>query len=206
MREVPILFSAQNVRGILADIKTQTRRALNPQPFLVNGVWWALQRGEEYHFDDLVNDRAGRSPIRWAPDDRLWCRETWAPGDAEGEVYYRATAWEDTGYTDEEIAQIRWKPSIHMPRALSRITLEVEAVRIERLQDISEADAIAEGAFKGKATGRVFNNVTEMRPGGPVWRNARDWYADLWNTINGPSAWDASPWVSVTTFRRVAGG
>jgi hypothetical protein len=90
-----------------------------------------------------------------------------------------------------------------MPRALSRLTLIVEDVRVERLQSISEADAMAEGAFKGKASGRVFNNVTEMRLGGPQWASARDWYADLWDAINGDGAWAANPWVVAVSFRVV---
>lgn len=92
------------------------------------------------------------------------------------------------------------KPSIHMPRWASRITLTVTDVRVERLQDISEPDAVAEGCFKGKASGRVFANEAAMHLGGDEWANARDWYADLWDQINGPGAWDANPWVAAYTF------
>ena len=82
----------------------------------------------------------------------------------------------------------RWKPAIHMPRAASRITLEVTGVRVERLQAISRGDAMAEGC--------PFANMAA----GP---DPRDWYRDLWNEINGPGAWDQSPWVWVVEFRRV---
>jgi len=79
---------------------------------------------------------------------------------------------------------MRWRPSIHMPQWASRITLAVEAVRVERLQDIGEADACAEGWPKDE--------------NGPI-----VWHSALWDTINGAGSWDANPWVSVTTFRRV---
>lgn len=92
------------------------------------------------------------------------------------------------------------KPSIHMPRWASRTTLQVTDVRVERLQDISEADAVAEGCFKGKASGRVFASAGAMHIGGDEWANARDWYADLWNSINGEGSWDANPWVVAYTF------
>lgn len=95
---------------------------------------------------------------------------------------------------------IDWRPSIHMPRWASRLTLIVTDVRVERMQAISEADAVAEGCFKGKASGRVFANEAAMHLGGDEWANARDWYADTWEAINGAGAWDANPWVAAYTF------
>lgn len=88
-----------------------------------------------------------------------------------------------------------------MPRWASRISIEITQVRVQRLQDISEEDAIAEGCFKGKASGRVFDNAASMHLGGYEWAFARDWYADLWETINGPGSWAANPWVAVYTYR-----
>lgn len=97
------------------------------------------------------------------------------------------------------------RPSIHMPKWASRITLEVTGVKVERLQDISEEDAVAEGCFKGKASGRVFANQASMHFGGDQWANALDWYADLWEEINGRGSWEANPWVAVYTFRPILG-
>lgn len=108
-------------------------------------------------------------------------------------IYAANPTWgEDSGMV--------WRPSIHMPRWASRLTLIVTDVRVERLQAISEADAVAEGCFKGKASGRVFANEAAMHIGGDEWANARDWYADIWEAINGPGAWEANPWVAAYTF------
>lgn len=89
-----------------------------------------------------------------------------------------------------------------MPRWASRITLEIVSVRVERLQDISEDDAVAEGIIKLPATGRAV-----LAKGGQYlgaqWANARDAYADLWESINGRESWDANPWVWVVEFKRV---
>ena len=86
-----------------------------------------------------------------------------------------------------------WKPSIHMPRWASRITLEVTGVRVERVQDISIADAMAEGVVECNESLRGLEPCME-------WRYA---YEDLWNSINGPGAWDSNPWVWVVGFRRI---
>jgi hypothetical protein len=109
------------------------------------------------------------------PGDWLWVRETWA--EQAGDVIYRAT---DT--TERKL----WKPAIFMPRWASRITLEIESIRVERLQDCSRADAMAEG-YPAK-------NMAD----GP---DPLEWYATLWNNINGLGSWDANPWVWVISFR-----
>jgi hypothetical protein len=90
---------------------------------------------------------------------------------------------------------LRWQPSIHMPRWASRLTLTVTDVRIERLQDISEADAIAEGA-------KQYSSSTKLsRAFNPDWKGVyREGYAELWNSINGPGDWEANPWVVAYTF------
>lgn len=154
-----------------------------------------------------------------APGDRLWVRETWCLAhpdyhdEAEGIrlgrpvrddgrwCHYRATDDVDSG--DKENAS-PWRPSIHMPRWASRITLEVTGVRVERLQDITEADAMAEGVdtFDGVAP--------EQRVPGPGFNGARLGdqphrlpFADLWEKTYGEDAWDANPWVWVVEFKRV---
>ena len=137
------------------------------------------------------------------PGDRLWVREAFAYSviDPEGlspeddpenyDIIYRATDHPAGGWSDGEGNSIQapWKPSIHMPRWASRITLEIVSVRVERLQDISEADAIAEGV-----------NHSLHLPGG---RFANENYAHLWWQINGDGSWESNPWVWVVEFKRI---
>ena len=150
MKERPILFSAPMVRAILDGSKTQTRRIIKPQPHA--GVRRSPFVGSG------IEDGHGRE-LRSAygqTGDRLWVRETFCPVDDRengGELWcdYRATpryeashpaGWENE--PDDPMA-LKWKPSIHMPRWVSRINLEITGVRVERLQDINGADAKAEG-------------------------------------------------------------
>lgn len=211
MRERPILFSGPMVRALLEGRKTQTRRVLKPQP---PTDWKPSPHLAEIHRcvdGEPVEPRSARDVIGWGwaeedghlgfcapclPGDLLWVRETWTPvqgeGGAvfEGHCVYRADACDKTGQRWHSIAagdpdrEVRWKPAIHMPRRLSRLTLSVTAVRVERLQDISEADAINEGI--------------DHR-----WSPARGCFSDLWNSLNGPGAWTANPWVAVINFKRV---
>lgn len=196
MSERPILFSAPMVRAILEGRKTQTRRIVKPQP----PADCAPIRVGEFHptvIDRWGDDEPG-APIfgaydldgEWGvrcpygkPGDRLWVREAWMEwGGTERRVDYRAT-------TEVPRPAGGWKPSIHMRRADSRITLEIVAVRVERLNDISEADAEAEGA------------------GIPLVGHEEDFcrweFRAIWESINGPGSWDANPWVWVIDLKRV---
>jgi hypothetical protein len=147
-----------------------------------------------------------------APGDRLWVRETWGViGDiragSDGEhfaahVEYAADLAKrtidvhmDHWRTSYEMRG-KWRPSIHMPRWASRLTLEVTSVRVERLHDISEDDARAEGVDPFLEGGYDFEWVSM---GGPCRANFRR----LWEGINGPGSWEANPWVWVVSFRRV---
>jgi hypothetical protein len=201
MKERPILFSAPMVRAILAGQKTQTRRALTPDLFISSGgaVVRMASAGPA-----TTGIREAHCPYWRQPGDRLWVREAWAwSGDGaipafdrvrKGEVWFRADP-------ERTSPGIRWRPSIHMPRWASRITLEVTGVRVERLQDISEADAQAEGVtpkWEPGCSGRLMEAL-----GGFSFRPAASAYADLWEQINGPGSWDANPWVWVVEFRRV---
>ncbi len=152
----------------------------------------------------------------WEVGDRIWVRESLRADKMEniltGErttnaevIYYAA---DDSEALDSKGFNLAWiwarkaLPSIHMPRWLSRLTLIIEGVKIERLQDISEEDAIAEGCVTGKITGHAWNTATEMRLGiGAEWACARDWYADLWDSLHGPDAWEANPWVAAIRFK-----
>lgn len=194
MTERPILFSAPMVRAILDGRKTQTRRIVKPQP----PSDCAPIRVEEFHptVIDRYGDEGPGAPIfgaydlggEWGvrcpygqPGDRLWVRETWrAWGGTVRHVDYRAT-------TEIPRPADGWKPSIHMRRADSRIMLEIVAVRVERLQDISEADAKAEGCQADPYDGPTYY----------------DHFALLWRSINGQGSWTTNPWVWVIEFKRV---
>lgn len=196
MRERPILFSSPMVRAILAGTKAQTRRVVKPQPEWSEPatVW---QHGDGHsgsgwyaHHSEYPEEGALHYRCPYGqPGDRLWVRETHI--DLGACCLYRADA-----NAEQERALVapgqRWMPSIHMPRSLSRITLEVTGVRVERLQDISEADAQAEGA-----------EPMALDDLGNTWRTHKRGYQSLWESINGPGSWDANPWVWVIEFQRL---
>lgn len=206
----PILFSGPMVRALLAGTKTQTRRTLKPQPELQgNGLYHV--RGGGGGVVNVAEGDIGATAVdylRIALGDRLWVRETWTLHDRAadvGIVAYAATftshGWTETTEqvprgltlsTRTQPVQRGWRPSIHMPRWASRLTLTVTDVRVERLQDISEADAKAEGC---EAT--TCANVLAPNDGFPSFRSA---YAILWDSINGPGSWEANPWVAAYTF------
>lgn len=192
MKERPILFSAPMVRAILDGRKTQTRRAAKPRgnpSTLLDGSW-----SDEYVLDPDNRDWLMRDFPYGQPGDRLWVKETFfdttpfrdAPlfGGRTSPIAYRADG--------EFIGCHKWKPSIYMPRSVSRILLEVTGVRIERLQNISEADAEAEGV-----------DFLRQVPDADETLTARQLYECLWDGINRDGSWDANPWVWVVEFRRI---
>lgn len=213
MKERPILFSAPMVRALLNGTKTQTRRVVKPQPVELpdfnRGRLSYNVRGSVYRaWNPAVMDP--RCPYGQR-GDRLWVRETWTQACVHprqgDEVFYRA---------DGEVAPEfePWIPSIHMFRWASRILLEIVSVRVERLQDISEADAMAEGLTALTKDGRTIKfGIPDMdgEPGtddiGWPWStwllSARGAYRKLWESINGPGSWEANPWVWVIEFKRV---
>ena len=200
------------VRTLLDGRKTQTRRVVKPQPF-VHTCYpqpWAENNGANrwtWYYRDLVD---GKHPLYdserdcsqfvncpyGVAGDRLWVKETFSAHGAfgpNGRKSYRADI-----PSGKEPHGLHWKPSIFMPRVASRITLEITAVRVERLNAITEADAIAEGidAFEDGAGFTV-------KPNGPWQRNPEDAYRNLWESINGAGSWALNPWVWVITFRRI---
>lgn len=212
MKERPILFSAPMVRAILAGTKTQTRRVIKA-PDSVS----AFRHFHEDRWDRMQGIARGdtvRCPYS-QPGDRLWVREAfsgpWCMEAQDGIAAAPPSKWGESSeiwyWADGEPTYGDWtrpRPSIHMPRELSRITLEVTGVRVERLQGISEADAIAEGVSHeprclADDDTAAFNRI------GPVANNsfpiAR--YAALWEQINGPGSWEANPWVWVIAFKRL---
>jgi hypothetical protein len=187
LKERPILFSGEMVRALLTGAKTQTRRVVKWPEWAKDtdqAAYFLSRNPAIAYFEEGSPKRQFRCPYG-AAGDRLWVRETWGrvePLAGTSGLVYRADGWEDpTGH-------YRWTPSIHMPRAASRINLNVTGVRIERLQDISEVDALAEGARQ------YIDKDPDYGYAG--------WYRALWESINGPESWSDNPWVWVIEFQR----
>ena len=179
------------VRAILDGSKTQTRRLnglhkVNADKDAQFVRMQVLKCGSLAAVFENGNGDLGsvKSPYG-KHSDHLWVRETWAPDYEPYTFIYQA---DDEARASSQGG--RWYPSIHMPRQASRITLEVESVRVERLNDCSMVDALAEG-------------VSDRDPETGAWQHPKDEYADLWESINGPGSWDANPWVWVVTFKRI---
>ena len=194
MKERPILFSAPMVRAILDGSKTQTRRVVK----LLNGQYMPPSRAADING---WNQMLRLCPYG-QPGDRLWVREAFLGWyKTADKSFSHVAAYRADGYELE--AGERWTPSIHMPRAASRITLEVTGVRVDRLQDISEEDARAEGITDGGCL-NCGNPETDCGCLNPQ-PDARDSFVRLWQSINGPESWGANPWVWVVEFKRLEG-
>jgi hypothetical protein len=203
VKERPILFSAPMVLAILDGRKTQTRRILKNQPVDIRRVFMKSE-GLAY----VENAHGVEIPLEVCkfgkPVDRLWVRETYAlvprtayahsdgvqqmlkPDDNHDAAIYRA-GWERSE------GGIRWRPSIHMPRWACRIDLEITGVRVERLQDISEGDARAEGV----------PGEEEAALGCNWYEKPRRAYRRIWSQINGEASWNENPYVWVIEFKRL---
>lgn len=206
MTDRPILFSAPMVRALLAGTKTQTRRVIKPRgngPSLFNGDW------SDSYVLDPGNESWRKRDIRIESGDRLWVKETVRaeelPDGLDGVRYLADDAFASIANTAS--ASIAWlklhtiygkkgavAPSIFMPRWASRLTLDVTDVRVERLQDISESDAIAEGIERSDRFPDRF-----MTPAGDYATSVVA-YQRLWESINGPASWYANPWIVAYTF------
>lgn len=207
MKERPILFSAEMVNAILQGRKTQTRRVVASKflgecvcqsvgPPLSSGCKYQCEPGHPFQ-----HPPAAESCPHGKPGDRLWVRENWTRAECDNGnelIVYQAdrtvsdvyqlgdgpkslNGFLDWRWNDETNGRLKWRPSIFMPRWASRITLELTAVRVERLLEISEEDKLAEGA-------------THETPFGTVWRKI--------NTKPG-IRWDDNPWVWVESFKRI---
>jgi hypothetical protein len=220
IKERPVLFRGEMVRAILAGTKTQTRRIVKPQPIDLGDRWeWRPKGSKEIRpgiwnpsyvwTRELNPSQTGAANIRGASPygeigDRLWVRETWqavpigchrdwrgipddrfrtvCQGHETVAVIYRA----DGEMPGDEI----WQPSIFMPRWACRLVLDITDVRVERLNDISEEDAVSEGVEEFARKNRLIGYWTTS-------------FARLWDSINGPESWAANPWVWVIEFKRV---
>lgn len=235
MKKRPILFSGEMVRAILNGCETMTRRIVKVQPEnVVQDSFGRFGTDNGYNFTGYIECPYGQS------GDRLWIKETFyawgrwvtrfnaAKGRDEWHFIDLTQSGKQYQYNQPEGFQKQqrggvlptwWKrPSIFMPRVASRITLEITGVRVERLQDISEADAKAEGieawpygaeeeflAFECDRTQPAFATREQMAKS-LAYGSARAAFRELWDSINGERAsWEPNPWVWVIEFKRVEG-
>jgi hypothetical protein len=204
MKERPILFSTEMVEAILGGRKTMTRRVVSftkCKPFINHSAWpyvkkledntWMWSDAPDFHYPKGYMKDGVKCPYGQV-GDRLWVRETLLRGEKQyaGIIVYKAG---NTPITDRYGSYVRWPvdrnyiPSIHMPRSLSRITLEITDIRVERLQDISLGDLSKEG-------------VTLKQFG---FDNMYSEFEHLWDSINAKRgySWESNPWVWVISFR-----
>lgn len=203
--ERPILFSGSMVKAILEGRKTQTRRVVKGEPVdMVRFIGSDNKPTGEYGWcsHERVISKHVTCPYG-NPGDHLWVRETFRAFN-DGDTFYRADQQEDyiPVHADDEPEDWKWQPAIFMPRSQSRITLEVTAVLVQRLQEITEEDAKAEGVEPQVLNGaaRGLGDALGVKP--LVYMSA---YANLWNKINGKKhPWESNPWVWCVEFRTVA--
>lgn len=195
MKETGLMFKAPLVRAILSGQKTQTRRIAKDVRHPDLGNWYApgalALEGEPQH----VIHRA--CPMG-QPGDRIYVRETFAHFERNENFkpgcncFYRA---------DGECVDLQpWRPAIHMPKWAARIWLEITDVRLERLQEISNADAQAEGCFHEDPCDHVRQSCADIGCPGPDYRIG---YRKLWEQLNGADSWTKNPWVWVIEFSKI---
>lgn len=217
--ERPILFSTPMVQAILDGRKTQTRRIVKMPDLIEHPDWFRyignsndmeITRKAIPYDDRLYHEwqRVNSNEVSWVihshkPKDILWVRETWGlqrndwPEEADTPFYcYKA---------DDETYLPKWKPSIFMPKAACRIKLKIINIRVEKLQDITEEDAIAEGIGYGFQMNagwpdyqHIENGVCELTQD-----SAGMSYASLWESINGKGSWEKNPWVWCLIFKKL---
>lgn len=210
MKEHPILFSTAMVQAILEGRKTQTRRIIKDTT-----PHWANDAYREHCI------RSIRCPYG-KPGDRLWVREKYRKYhvtkpdsdeiDLDHEVFEFAAdkgifpipMQDGDGFQmynkDGSEKMIPWRPAIHLKRVDARIFLEITNVRVERLQEISKDDAIAEGINPEVTGDDFYENYAKI---GYRWIDAVPSYRSLWESINGPGSWEVNPWVWVIEFKRI---
>ena len=231
MKESPLLFIAPMVRATLADNKTITRREIIRLGGFgkITQFGRSDTPGYDWHFrdsamrwNDLTHAQLMKACPYGQPGDRLWVRETW---QAWHRTSYEYDEWEPISVKEATAAmkdqncvfgptcdsiQYRatsksvgpWTPSIHMPRWACRILLEVTGVRVERLQDISEADCWAEGIEEVDGFLDDMKIIELAKRMGRCIDDAAPTFAALWESIGGDGSWDANPWVWVIEFKR----
>jgi hypothetical protein len=219
VKERPVIFSGPMVKAIIEGRKSQTRRVVKPQPLSHERVFkfwdsYFVSDIDDPRTSNTRNDKTGSFGLFGCPygmpGDRLWCRETFSyipkaknewhdkvsPDGCPVEMLYRAE------YPDADDMQfpMNWTPSIFMPRWASRITLEVVSVRVERLQGISEADAIAEGVYTNEQALQKLGLPADTKLQG----TCVDKYRIVWESLNGKKyPWASNPWVWVVEFKKI---
>lgn len=179
MKERPIVMTPENAQKCHIGAKTQTRR-------LVKLPAWSTE----------VTEGNARSCVPFCPYGqvgyRLWVREAWVPCDECPYQIYRGQNVKNCPSCDASTSGLKWKPSIHMPRFACRTVLEITEVRVERVKDISPADALAEGVFCPEV------GYAQHGERAPVLL-----YGFLWESIHGAGSWEKNPWVWVIAFKKV---
>lgn len=198
MQFKPILFSTEMVKAILAGNKTMTRRTKNLDVINNSPDKWDLDFYERNFNERLcavfseaeigIEKYCIPSPYGEV-GDVLWVRESWC----KATVYQSNNPVELFSYkaTRKLPIETKWKPCIHMPKTACRIFLKIKSIRVERLHDISEADAIAEGITLENLSGDWDHPPTAE-------------FQNLWKKINGSDSWDANPWVWVIEFEQIS--
>lgn len=196
----PILFSGSMVRAILEGRKTQARRII--KPVLGPSAEWIPWEGVGWRAQGLLGDipESHRSKVLLSPrtcGGTLWVRETWQQA-GNGQVFYRAS--------QDESLHVHWKSPMHMPRWASRITLEITGVRVERVQDITAQDIIAEGAAERSHHHDAFGKMPVSAFDGKCYVDILSLWRAGWDGINKKRGfgWQTNPWVWVIEFKREA--
>jgi hypothetical protein len=204
VKERPILFSTPMVKAILEGRKTVTRRIVDIDPelakhvtkwgysiFTAEGCISARTKQPTTH-----GHRYGEKWIKMKygkPGDILWVRETWS------KIHYEGVDEKPTYiFKTDDVGAVKhiWKPSIHMPRVACRLRLEIQSVRVERLHDITEEDAVREGVEWMRTGWKDY-----LKDG--VWFDAKSSFNSLWQSINGAESWNTNPWVWRIEFKKV---
>jgi len=223
MSEKPIIFRPEMVKAILntkpftwpampidkdKPFKRMTRRVITPQPdddgvngVTIEGFQTALYQAEKYYINTEEGESLEVKP-RYEKDDILWVREKHHIGKSGAVVF-----------PGDGILIDKWRPSIHMPRGAARLFLKVTSVRAERLQDITDSDAVSEGIYKIRYNHSSFSGwyycdpATTKYPNCSLASKPRQAFMWLWDQINGKRgysySWIANPWVWVYEFMRI---
>lgn len=216
-KEKPILFSTPMVQAILSGNKTQTRRIIKGLPKGAYKIWFD---GAEWIIENAIGQCwSTHFYCPYEIGDILWVRETYAKtGDnhnddwpGHGDYYYKA----DNPFNEIELHKEypymkgwpKWRPSIFMPKEACRIKLKITNIKAQKLQDISENDALAEGIGSGFQMNAGYPDYEHINKSGIctlTQDSAINSYASLWDKINGHGTWNANPWVWVIEFKKIS--
>lgn len=218
MKERPILMNGDMVRSVLSGRKTQTRRPLRPQPILHPdvsspfGEWTCKGHKFQWGPGAFPTFEMTKYCPFGQPGDRLWVRETFfkywpIPGSTKPAALYRADGINLCELDSEGVKQ-RWTPSIHMPRELSRITLEITGISVDCVQDITGTEAEREGAHEVHMIGDGPSHPTWSMGGPDRYDHPRNAFRWTWDGLYAGRGlgWDVNPWVWVIKFKRVEAG